>query len=272
MIARVFPSKNNATPNDPLAFVGEPPRRIEGLTRIMVSVTFSWDIPEARRIARIWEAVQGIPAEIGGPAMGDSGGSFAPGMFLKPGYVITSRGCPNSCWFCDVSKREGGIREIPITEGFNVLDSNLLACSEAHREAVFDMLRRQKRKPLFTGGLESVRVTPAIAKKLREIKTERLYCAYDTPGDLEPLQQAGAYLQEAGFSRSHHLYCYVLTGFPGDTDEKAISRYREAWVAGFFPMAMGWKDPAQFDWGKFVRKWARPAYARRNLKQMEAKV
>ena len=40
-----------------------------------------------------------------------SGGDFVPGRYLAPGYVITSRGCPNRCWFCSVWRREGALRE-----------------------------------------------------------------------------------------------------------------------------------------------------------------
>lgn len=264
MIVRVFPSKTEATPNDEWAFVGEPPCVIAA-EKVMVSVTFSWDIPEAHRLAKIWGAVCKCPVEIGGPAMGDKGGNFASGMFLKSGYVITSRGCPNSCWFCDVPRREGGIRELPIADGWNVLDSNLLACSESHQDAVFEMLSRQKHRPLFTGGLEPKRITPEVARKLRKIKTERLYCAYDTPDDLPHLRDAGRILQAVGFTRTHHLAAYVLCGFPRDTREAALKRFEECWDAGFMPMAMRWKNPDEFDWGKFCRLWARPAIARKLL-------
>jgi hypothetical protein len=80
---------------------------------------------------------------------------------LKKGYVITSRGCPNRCWFCSVWRREGEvIRELPVTDGWNVLDDNLLVCSENHIRAVFAMLARQRRMPLFTGGLEAAWLKP----------------------------------------------------------------------------------------------------------------
>ena len=60
----------------------------------------------------------GVPVHMGGPAFNMPGGDFVPGMYLKKGYVITSRGCPNRCWFCSVPRREGGrLRELPITEG-----------------------------------------------------------------------------------------------------------------------------------------------------------
>ena len=53
-------------------------------------------------------------------------------MYMKPGYVITSRGCPNRCWFCAVPKREGyQLRELPVTDGWIVADDNLLAARPA---------------------------------------------------------------------------------------------------------------------------------------------
>ena len=266
MIARVFPSKTTMTPTDIFAFVGGPPGQLPGLEKILVSVVFSWDIPEAERLAKIWGYTHpDTPVEIGGPALGDRGGGFIPGLFLRAGCVITSRGCPNSCWFCDVPKREGGIRELSVAEGWNVLDSNLLACSAGHQERVFQMLSRQMQRPIFSGGLEAKRITPAIARRLREIKTDRLYCAYDTPDDLEPLREAGKILQAAGFSKKHHLCAYVLMRFPKDTQVKAEKRIRDCWDAGFFPYAMPWRDPRREDWAAFARKWTRPAIARRYL-------
>ena len=265
-LIRVFPSKTAATPDDDMAFVGLPPDEIPVASEIRISVTFSWDIPEADRLAKAWSRF-GLPITVGGPALGDRGDDFVPGRYLKRGYVITSRGCPNACWFCDVHRREGGIRELPVTDGWNVLDSNLLACSPTHLDAVFAMLARQPHRPVFTGGLEHKLVTPAIARRLREIKTDRMFLAYDTPDDLEPLRQAGRILQDAGFTRTHHLHAYVLVGFPKDSCEAAEKRCREAWDAGFHPMAMLWRDPRADDWGKFARKWARPAITRKYLEE-----
>ena len=55
MIARVFPRKTTATPIDEYAFIGEPGLFIpDDITEVHVSVTFTWDIPLAERLARIW--------------------------------------------------------------------------------------------------------------------------------------------------------------------------------------------------------------------------
>ena len=113
----------------------------DDITEIHVSVTFTWDRPEAERLARIWKRY--APVKIGGPAYDDPGSDFIPGMYLKKGYTITSRGCNNKCWFCLVPKREGQLRELPITAGRNLQDNNILGCSEKHIRDVFAMLNKQ---------------------------------------------------------------------------------------------------------------------------------
>lgn len=122
-ITRVFPRRTAATPEDPYAFTGPPPcGELPDISEVHISVTFTYDMQKAERLADMWSAT-GLPVRMGGPAFCEPGGAFVPGRYLKYGYVITSRGCPNRCWFCSVPKREGGVlRELPITSGWNVLD------------------------------------------------------------------------------------------------------------------------------------------------------
>jgi len=158
---RVFPRRTRATPVDDGVRIGAPGLFDQDVEHVDVSVTFSWDLQEAERIAKLW-AERG-PTEIGGPAVGTVGGEFTPGEYLRDGYTITTRGCPNRCWFCGVWKRDGDTRELPIRDGWNVLDSNLLAASETHIRAVFAMLTKQTRRVEFTGGLER-RQAQAVAR------------------------------------------------------------------------------------------------------------
>ena len=87
-IIRVFPRRTKATPED------------EDV-RIKVMPTI---FDEADEIHKHWKAV--APVKMGGPAFNELGGDFVPGMYMKKGYVITSRGCNNRCWFCSVPKRD----------------------------------------------------------------------------------------------------------------------------------------------------------------------
>jgi hypothetical protein len=261
-IARVFPRKTKATPTDELAFVGMPTLTLDA-DEIHISVAFTFDIPEAERLAYQWQKF-GLPVRIDGPAFNHPGGEFTPGMYLKPGYVITSRGCPNHCWFCEVPKREGALRELEVKPGWNVLDDNLLACSQGHILSVFRMLGEQKQKPLFTGGLEAARLKPWHAKLLYAVKAERMYFAYDTPNDYEPLVEAGKTLRAEGFTTNTthwKTYAYVLIGYKGDTFEKAEKRLLQTLDAGFMPYAMLYKDKDGYEdetWAKFRGQWIRP--------------
>jgi len=261
-IIRVFPRKTRGTPTDALAVVDRAPELFDEADAVHVSVAFTYDLARAEELARQWRFV--APVSIGGPATGQRSEEFEPGVYLRRGYTITSRGCPNRCWFCSVWRREGeAVRTLPIRDGWNVLDDNLLACPDDHIRAVFAMLDRQQQAPQFTGGLEAKRLKRWHAEELRKIHPKQMFFAYDTADDLEPLQEAGRMLLAQGFTTaSHVLRCYVLCGWPKDTMQKAEERMMQAINAGFTPMAMLWRDKqgiTDHAWRSFQRCWVRPA-------------
>lgn len=259
-ILRVFPRRTAATSDDDMARIGFPDLFPPECDEVHVSVTFTYDLIKAERMAEAWRHI--APTKIGGPAMNDPGGDFVPGCYLKPGYVITSRGCPNRCWFCMAARREGNIRELPITKGWNVLDNNLLACSIDHVRAVFCMLLRQERRAEFTGGLEAARLTPQIAAMLALLRPRRIYFAYDTPLDAAPLADASNLLWSAGFKPSSHtISAYVLIGYPKDTFASAADRLKFVAALGIMPFAMLYRDEVgnvDQKWRRFQREWCRP--------------
>lgn len=269
-LVRVFPRKTKASPDDELAFFGPPDLLAIAAQpdEVHVSVTFSADIPTAERLADQWRHV--APVQIGGTAFGDPGADyFEPGKYIKPGYVLTSRGCPRRCWFCDVWKRRPVATPIPINDGWNILDDNLLACPEPHVRAVFAMLASQNRRVEFTGGLEALALQDYHVDLLASLKPRpNMFFAYD-PGDaFDTMVSAARRLLAAGFTaRSHRLRSYVLIGYPFDTLDKADKRLRDVLGLGFTPHAMLWQpsEPAAQkwkpgpEWRRFQRLWARPA-------------
>jgi hypothetical protein len=266
-VGRVFPRRTKASPIDELAFFDDPGLFPPKVDEVHISVTFTYDLPRAEKLACAWQHI--APIKIGGPATGMPGGEFIPGRYLREGYTITSRGCPNRCWFCSVWKREGDIRELPIRDGWNVLDDNLLACSEEHIREVFGMLARQRQPAEFTGGLEAARLKPWHVLALRTLYPKQLFFAYDGPEDRDQLYTAGEMLLAGGFTRiSHSLRSYVLIGYPNDTFDKAEYRLKDAIKAGFMPMAMLYRDEAgktDYEWRRFQRQWTRPAIIASNV-------
>lgn len=266
-LARVFPRKTSATPDDMDAYVGEPTLFTPKYDEIHVSVTWTYDLPEAERLVRAWEPYGKV--KIGGPATGMRGEEFVPGRYIKPGHVITSRGCPNKCWFCSVWKRDGTTRELPIHYGWNLLDDNILACSEQHIRSVFSMLNSQKQRAEFTGGLEAKLLKPWHVELLADLKPNQMFFAYDTPDDLEPLVEAGKLLELAQIPM-YKRRAYLLMGYPKDSFDSALKRIEECVRAGFYPAAMLWKDKngnTNAEWRRFQKGWIRMPIIKSQIKQ-----
>lgn len=272
-LARVFPRKTKASPDDALAFFGPPDMFVEA-DEVHIDCTFTADKPRAEQLAEDWSRI--APVKIGGVAYGDPGQEFVPGRYIKDGYTFTSRGCPRRCWFCSVWKRDPEPRLLPIQDGWNILDDNLLACPEPHVRAVFAMLARQKRRACFTGGLEALALEDYQVGLLADLKPRpACFFAYD-PGDpFETLKSAADRLLAAGFTAcSHRLSCYVLIGYPKDTLALAEKRLQSMVSIGFTPFAMLWQPETpsaekwrpSAEWGRFRRNWIRPALIHRTFK------
>jgi len=241
-IIRVFPRQTRATPTDALAYSGRPgkealPDMFCEADRVEISVPFTWQLELADWLAEQWRPV--APVEIGGPAVGRPSGDFQPGRYLRPGYVITSRGCPNRCPHCRAGTGRPP-RELPIVDGHIVQDDNLLACSENHIRAVFEMLRRQRREVKFSGGLEACRFRDWHLDLLLSLRRQpTIFFAYDRPNQWEPLTWVVDKLRRAGVSfAGHRVRCYCLIGQPGDTLAAAESRLQQICRLGITPAAM----------------------------------
>lgn len=245
-ILRVFPRRNNATPDDDLVWIGSPGFVIPDVDGVHVSCTFTWDLPDARLIFDAWSACH-PNVKIGGPALGTVPGEFDPGMYIKKGYVITSRGCPYKCKYCFVPRIEGGIRPLQIKNGWDVVDNNILANSREHLFNVFTMLRLQDHPISFTGGLDVRFMDDWVIDNLVDLRLKRFYIAYDYAGMESAIVRAidrvrnktgwsdGAMRGKAG--------CYVLVKFDGDTPEAAWNRIKWIQSLGLFPYPMFYRGP-----------------------------
>ena len=264
-IIRVFPRRTSLTPTDDLAFIGEPPLFRPDADEVHVSCTFTWDKSQAERLAHAWSGYYKT-VKLGGPAYDDPGGEFIPGMYLKVGATITSRGCPKRCSFCFVPKREGNLRTLPIREGNNVLDNNLLACPPAHVEAVFEMLRTQS-KVMFNGGLDADYFEPYHIDMLKSIRLCQIFFAADRR--VPPSLRRVAELLK-GFSREKKR-CFVLIGYQTDTLAQATARLEEVWSLGFIPFAQFYRGPDEQrrtrEWQQLQRTWSRPAATKARMKE-----
>lgn len=265
---RVFPRKTEWTPTDPLAYVGDPPLdRPEGET-VMVSVSFTWDMAEGERLARSWGRFYS-DVRLGGPAFGDIGGEFTPGLFLKPGVTITSRGCPRDCPWCFAWRREGRrVRELPIRDGWIVQDNNWFACSRNHIEKTCEMLERQKPAASFKGGLDASLLRQWHRDLFNNLRISELWFACDSAEEMPAFRKAAEILDGIPQNKKR---CYVLMGYGGETLAEAESRAEEVYSLGFLPFAQLYQDEKHKeygnDWRRVARYWSRPAIYRSKQQQ-----
>jgi hypothetical protein len=260
-VIRVFPVRNKWTPEDSMAFVGEPPlfRPENRKTPVRVSVTFTWHKTRAEDLAASWQRFYD-DVQIGGPAYGDPGGEFTPGRFLKIGCTITSRGCPKKCGWCVVPKNEGELRELQIKPGWIVQDNNILACSERHIRAVFAMLREQRRRIYFNGGLDKHFLKPWHREMFHSISIGELWFACDQAGDLPNLEKAARILEGIPLRKRR---CYTMIGYAGESLADAERRIEAVFSLGFMPFCQLYQPDQTktypLEWRQLHRKWSRPA-------------
>lgn len=264
-IIRVFPTKTAFTPDDEYCFYDRPGMFIPDHDEVHIVCVFTWDISTAERLQKDWQAFTDKLVLIGGPAFNDAGGEFTPGMYCKTGVTFTSRGCPNNCGFCFVPKREGKLREIEIKPGNIIQDNNFLACSQQHKNKVYEMLKTQ-RQISFRGGLEAQLVNSDFVENIGKLKIADLWLACDTRSAITNLKKATDKLHAGGFNQNN-IRCYVLIG--DDIDENE-ARLRAVYEAGALPFAQLFQ-PAERkeysrDWKKFARVWSRPAAYKAHIK------
>lgn len=256
-IIRVFPRKTKWTPDDEFAFIGDPPLFRPPEMPVKISVTFTWDIEEGKKLQRAWGQYY-RDVQIGGPAFDDKGNGFVPGRFVKVGVIETSRGCPKKCPWCFVPEREGKLREIPITQGNIIIDNNLLACSQFHLVQVFKMLKKQKRGAEFKGGLDASLFNSFHNELLHSIHVNEMFFACDTTGAIKPLEKVANMINDFPYYKKR---CFVMIG--RTSFEECEKRLKRVFELGFDPFAQLYQPKERIkyskEWGDLNRKWSRPA-------------
>jgi hypothetical protein len=213
---------------------------------LYLSVVFTWNLPEARRIA---EANQKLRVIAGGPAVrllpkhladvatvqDEIGlGDVEPVMWHNPLAGRSTAGCPNACKFCAVPKIEGKFRELEkFRIGPYMRDDNFLAATRGHFDRVIDAL---KSLPFvdFNQGLEASKFTSYHAGRMAELKHAKIRFSLDSWKEQSGVADAVKTAREAGLK---DFGIYVLIGFD-DTPEEAKEKLEWVRSLGIRPNPM----------------------------------
>jgi hypothetical protein len=256
------------TPDDPMSFVGDPPLGLwrPGADEVHVSVTFTWDVLEGRRLREAWAQYYDV-VKLGGPAFRDRPDGFVPGRYVRQGVTFTTRGCDNRCPWCLVPEREGKLEEIRnFAPGHIIQDNNILQASKHHLQDVAEMLRTQPKAAIFSGGIQASLIDTWTVAWFKGLRIGEIFLAADTSGALPALRRAVDKLEFLG-RNSNKLRCYVMIGYNGETIEQATERLEAVWDAGCVPFAQLYQPDDHYieyprEWKALARTWSRPAAMR----------
>lgn len=188
-------------------------------------------------------------------------------------YGFLTRGCPNGCKFCIVSKKEGrcskqaadldcfyrGQKEIKLC------DPNLLACKD--HEKLLQQLSKSGAWVDFTQGLDIRMTNPDNIALINKIKTKMLHFAWDNPEqDLVPYFQK--FNQFSACKDDRRKSVYVLTNF-GSTHAQDLFRIYTLRDLGFTPYVMIYEKSTAPRITRQLQRWCNNKIIFRSCEQFE---
>lgn len=166
---------------------------------------------------------------------------------------FTQRGCRLKCSFCVVPKKEGAIREEQtIAELWRgggwpreliLLDNDFFG--QPNWRTRIEEIRSGKFKVSFNQGInarfltdEAAEAAASVDYRADDMKTKRIYTAWDNRKDEERLMAGLNRLVKYGV-KPDHIMVYILVGFwPGETEEDRLYRWKKLRDFGARPYPM----------------------------------
>lgn len=145
--------------------------------------------------------------------------SLYPTLTKNTAYGFLTRGCPNDCGFCIVSKKEGRIsKKVADLSEFwrgqshiKLLDANLLACKD--KIDLLNQLAKSGAKVDFTQGLDARFITDEVADLLAGIKIDKAHFAFDFMKNERAIIKGLKIFQQKCTVRSREAIVYMLTNY-----------------------------------------------------------
>ena len=142
-----------------------------------------------------------------------------PDLTKDKAFGFLTRGCPNNCGFCSVSKKEGFVshKVADLSEWWNgqkeiiLLDANILACRR-HLE-LLEQLAQSGASVDFTQGLDARFINEKNLEILKRIKIKTLHFAFDFMRNERRIVKGLKLAKEALKITDRKAIVYMLTNF-----------------------------------------------------------
>lgn len=166
--------------------------------------------------------------------------SLYPELTKDTAYGFLTRGCPNNCGFCIVSKKEDrcSVKVADLSEfwkgqkNIELLDANILACRE--RNELLQQLIDSKAWVNFSQGLDARFITEEVAHLLKQVKTKLVHFAFDFMKNEKAIVNGlRIYKDICGFTEDKCIV-YILTNYD-TTIEEDLYRVNKCKELGYLP-------------------------------------
>ena len=139
--------------------------------------------------------------------------------FKHTAYGFLTRGCPNGCGFCIVSKKEGIVshKVADLSEFWRgqknicLLDPNLLACPD--RVDLLKQIIDSGARVDFNQGLDARMMDDEVAELLSKIKIAKVHFAMDLPKNKDRVIKGIQTFLRYYKGNIRSIRCYVLTNY-----------------------------------------------------------
>ena len=166
--------------------------------------------------------------------------SLYPEFTENTAYGFLTRGCPNNCGFCLVSKKEGRVshKVADLWEWWNgqknivLLDANILACKE-HLD-LLEQLAQSGATVNFCQGLDARFLTEENLAVLSRIKIKALHFAFDFMKNEKQIIRGLNLAKERLKVDNRNAIVYMLTNYD-TTIKEDLYRLKAIRDAGFHP-------------------------------------
>ena len=188
--------------------------------------------------------------------------SLYPDLTRDTAYGFLTRGCPNNCPFCIVSRKEGrASRKVAdLSEWWSdqknivLMDPNLLACRDH-----IDLLRQLEKSGAWIDinqGLDARLLTPENIEAIKRLKLKSVHFAWDLKYNTSAICRGLNLWKMYGKKDSHGSWgtVYVLVNF-NTTMEENLDRIYILREMGFDPYVMVYDKPNAPREIRLLQRW-----------------
>lgn len=179
---------------------------------------------------------------------------------VKKAMGFLTRGCPNNCPFCIVSKKEGrkSVKVADLSEFWRgqkeieIYDPNILACKD--RMELLRQLADSKALVDFNQGLDARFITDEVADVLKDIKLGIVHFAFDLMQNKERIVSGLQAFKRACNKRDRECIVYILTNY-NTTFQEDMERIQAVRELGFSPDVRIYRKSTAPQITKDLQRW-----------------